>query len=162
MTIATEARPQNHFFLFFFLCLKESPLTRGDEENSRRWGFLAFWSFESEWKFRKNVKMQQKNRNSAKSEYYPPRHIETYIRIIIIIQVTTQITDSPLLIPTATSSIVVNFILSKSNSSVHLFHDQSVTNVKTIFVLNTTKLQFYCKYNCEREIMCLQIIIINW
>ncbi len=29
---------------------------------------------------------------------------------IIIIQVTAQITDSPLLIPTASSSIVVNFI----------------------------------------------------
>ncbi len=55
------------------------------------------------------------------------------------------------------------FYLFNSNSSVHLFYDQSVTNVKTIFVPSTTKLQFYCEYNCERETtLCLRIIIITW
>ncbi len=44
---------------------------------------------------------------------------------IIIIQVTTRITDSPLLIPTTSSSNGVNFISTKLNSSVHLFHDQT-------------------------------------
>ncbi len=37
-------------------------------------GFLAFWPFENEWKFRKSVKLPQKIWNLAKSEYYPPRH----------------------------------------------------------------------------------------
>ncbi len=58
-----------------------------------------------------SVKMLQKIGNAAKSEYYPPRHPGMYERIIIIIiQVTMRITDSPLLIPTILSSIVVNFI----------------------------------------------------
>ncbi len=37
-------------------------------------GFLAFWPFENEWKFRKCVKLPQKIWNLAKSKYYPPRH----------------------------------------------------------------------------------------
>ncbi len=37
------------------------------------WGFLAFWPFENEWKFRKSVKLPQKIWNLIKSEYYPPR-----------------------------------------------------------------------------------------
>ncbi len=58
-----------------------------------------------------SVKMQQKIWNSAKSEYYLSRHPGMYkYKRIIIIQVTLWITDSPLLIPTASSSIVVNFI----------------------------------------------------
>ncbi len=58
----------------------------------------------------KSVKIPQKIWNSAKSEYYPARHPGMYEHIIIIIiQVTTGITDSPLLIPTASSPIVVNF-----------------------------------------------------
>ncbi len=53
-----------------------------------------------------------KNQNSAKSEYQ-----QQLVHLLIpgtykltIIQVTTRITDSPLLIPTASSSIIVNFI----------------------------------------------------
>ncbi len=44
---------------------------------------------------------------------------------IIIIQVTTRIIDSPLLIPTALPSIVVNFISVKIEQFIHLFHDRT-------------------------------------
>ncbi len=37
-------------------------------------GFLAFWLFENEWKFRRSVQLPQKIWNLAKSEYYSPRH----------------------------------------------------------------------------------------
>ncbi len=75
----------------------------------------------------------------------------------------TTDSTSPLLIPTTSSFIIVNFIFSKSNSFVPLFYNESVTNAKAIFVPNTTKLQFYCEYNCECETTpCLQIIIIIW
>ncbi len=58
--------------------------------------------------------MPQEIGNLAKSEYqqqlvYLLLNRGTY-EYIIIIQVTTQITNSPLLIPTASSSIIVNFI----------------------------------------------------
>ncbi len=56
-----------------------------------------------------SVKMPKKIWNLAKSEYYPPRHPGTY-HCIIIIQVITRITNFPLLMPNASSSIVVNFI----------------------------------------------------
>ncbi len=130
-------------------------------------GFLPFWQFKNERKFRrkrkntaKNVKFSKKwvltttNTSSTK-----PWNIRTYHH-----KATMRITDSALLIPTAVSSFVWILSLSKSNSSAHLFRDQSVTNAKTIFVPNTTKLQFYCEYNyCERETApSLQIIIITW
>ncbi len=42
-------------------------------EKVTNWGFLAFWPFENEWRFRKSLKLPQKIWNLAKSEYYPPR-----------------------------------------------------------------------------------------
>ncbi len=130
--------------------MKKSTLTRGDTGKSHRSRFPRFWPFENEQKFRKRVKLLQKSEIWQKVNITLPdtiglRHcilrvlpaIRFWIHqqqlvhlllnpgtyeFIIIIQVTTLITDSPLLIPTTSSSITVN-ALSKSNSSVHLFHD---------------------------------------
>ncbi len=125
-------------FSFFFFFVKNLFLHKVMLEKVAARGFLAFWSFENEWKFRKSVKVPQKIWNSAKSEYYRLRHhwapslyssctarhlisntpptTGTYLlnpglyERIIVIQVTTRITNFALLIPTALSSIIVNFI----------------------------------------------------
>ncbi len=62
------------FFFFFFFVGKNLLLHVVMLENVADRGFLAFWPFENEWKFRKSVKSTQKIWNLAKSEYYPPRH----------------------------------------------------------------------------------------
>ncbi len=58
----------------FFFVRKNLLLHMVMLEKVADWGFLTFWPFENEWKFRKSVKLPQKICNLAKSEYYPPRH----------------------------------------------------------------------------------------
>ncbi len=150
------------FFFFFFLLENISSYTWWRWKKSSIEVSLFFGNLKMNENLEKSIKMQQKIWNSAQSEYYPPRHPGTYERIIII-RVTMRITDSSLLIPTVLSHFLWILSLSKLNGFVHLFHDQSVTNVKTIFVPNTMKLQFYCEYDCEHEMaLSLRIIIITW
>ncbi len=77
MTIAPETRlsTQNQFFFFWlFFVGKNLFLDMVMLEKVTNRGFLAFWPFENECKFKRNVKLSQKIWNLAKSEYYPPRH----------------------------------------------------------------------------------------
>ncbi len=62
------------FFVFFFFVGKNLLLYMVMLEKVADRGFLAFWPFGSEWKFRKSVKLSQKIWNLAESEYYPFRH----------------------------------------------------------------------------------------
>ncbi len=142
MTIATETHLSTQ--KCFFCVGKKSPYIRGDDEKAPLEVSSLFGQLKMSENLEESVEMLRKIWNLAKNEYqqqlvYLLLNPGTYERIII--QVTTLINDSPLLILTTSSSIV----------SVHLFHDQSVTNAKTIFVPNTTKLQFYWEYNGERE-----------
>ncbi len=117
-------------------------------------GFLAFWLFENEWKFRKSVKLTQKIWNLAKSEYYPLRHHGaaplysscTACHSISNISTTTgtsatkpwnvrmyhyhtsYYTDHRFPIINTNRFVIYPLwilSLSKLNSSVHLFHDQT-------------------------------------
>ncbi len=79
-------------------CWKKSLLTRGDDEKSPIEVSSLFGRLKMSKNLEESVNMLQKIWNLAKSEYYPPRLPGTYEHIIII-QITTWITDSPLLIP---------------------------------------------------------------
>ncbi len=120
------------------------------------WGFLAFWPFENEWKFRR--KMLQKIWNSAKSEYQQQLvHLllnPGMYECIIIIQVTMRITDSPLLIPAASSSIVVNFNLFLNWTIRFICFMTSLSPMRKLFLFRTLLNYYFIA-------PCLQIIIIT-
>ncbi len=103
------------FFFFFFFWKKISSYTWWWWKKLPIEVFLAFWPFENERKCRRNCKNATKIWNLAKSEYQQRLvhfllNPETYKRIIII-QVSTWITNFPLLIPTLSSSCEFYFFL---------------------------------------------------
>ncbi len=164
--------PQKHVlaqrisFLRFFFVGKNLLLLMVMLEKVVDRGFLAFWPFENEWKFRKSVKLSQKIWNLAKSEYYPPRH---YWAAPLYSSCTAHHSILNISTTTGTSPTKLrNVRMYHYHTSYYVYHWIPIININCFVIhhcefylhLNWTGL-FICFMTKHETAPCLQIII-NW
>ncbi len=164
MTIATETHlsAQNVFLSEKNLLLHVMMMKKVND-----WGFLAFWPFENDQKFRRkcknvtnNLKFDKKWVSTTTGTSTKPWNVRTYCHHHTSYYTNHQfpiINTNPFVIPRCELSLFLN------RTVLFICFMTNVSPMRKLFVPNTTKLQFYCEYNCERETApCLQIITITW
>ncbi len=126
-------------------------------------GFLTFWPCENEWKFRRKRKNAAKNLKFGKKWVLPSQtfwNVRTYHYHI------SYYADHRFPIINSNRFIIhwCEFYLFLNRTVLFICFMTNLSPMqKTIFVPNTTKLQFYCEYSCEcKTALCLRILIITW
>ncbi len=124
-------------------------------------GFLAFWTFENERKFRRKLKNGPKNLKFRKKWvllFQTPSDVRIYHHH------TSYYTDHQF--PTITTNRLVihrEFYLFLNQTVLFICSMNNLSPMRKLSLFQkTTKLQLYCEYNCEHETApCLRIIIIT-